>query len=327
MPIEDSHFAYRLLDGDMDFVRGLPLERLPTISAIIPSYNQAKYLPDTIDSVLAQNYPKLDIFVADGGSKDDSPKILEDYRQKHPDIFRYVSERDGGQKFAINKGLAATQGEIVAWINSDDVYYPETFWKIVTAFTFNRSALVIYGRNHYTDSDLNVLMEHQVRWAVSTKENRRRMMHQCLIPQPSLFFKRAAVEIGGNVDCAEVVDYEMWLRWQKQIPFFFFDEVLSKSRLHDDAKTVAESCQMMIKICDFVHRHYRMVPFTWTQAYVYHKRHGAVWMKKDPPPITKSIRWEATRLWYWLNLKYLPRAIGSYAKEIYRLLREGYQGY
>src|SRR5260221_5734556 len=146
-----KQFAYRPNPEELDLVKNLPAEQLPSISAVVPSYNQGEFIKETIDSILAQNYPRVEIFVADGGSIDGTVEILKAFRQRHPQIFSFDSAPDGGHVQGVNKGIANTSGEIVAWINSDDVYAPEAFWENATFFYFNRCAFVVYGRNHYVD--------------------------------------------------------------------------------------------------------------------------------------------------------------------------------
>jgi glycosyltransferase involved in cell wall biosynthesis len=96
----------------------------PTISLVTPSYNQAQFLEATIESVLSQNYPNLEYIIIDGGSTDGSVEILKKY-ENH--LAFWCSEPDGGQYDAINKGFARSSGEIMAWLNSDDMYFPWTF--------------------------------------------------------------------------------------------------------------------------------------------------------------------------------------------------------
>src|SRR3954464_13703841 len=94
---------------------------LPRISIVTPSFNQARFLPETIRSVLGQNYPDLEYVVIDGGSTDGSAEVI----RRHEDrLAQWVSEKDAGQYDAINKGFARTSGEIMGWLNSDDLYTP-----------------------------------------------------------------------------------------------------------------------------------------------------------------------------------------------------------
>src|SRR5690349_18748685 len=117
---------------------------LPKISIITPSLNQAKYLEQTIDSVLMQNYPSLEYIVVDGGSTDDSHKIIQKYARH---FSYYISERDNGQSNAINKGIKRATGEIINWLNSDDFLEPNCLKTIAEAFT-DPSINVVLGRSN-----------------------------------------------------------------------------------------------------------------------------------------------------------------------------------
>ncbi len=101
----ERSLSYGPNEVDIDVVKGLPVERLPKISAVIPSFNQARFLSETIESILSQNYPSLEIFVADGGSTDGSADILYEYASRYKNLFRYISEPDGGQYHGVNKQL------------------------------------------------------------------------------------------------------------------------------------------------------------------------------------------------------------------------------
>jgi len=115
---------------------------LPRVSIITPSYNQAQFLEQTICSVLGQNYPNLEYWVIDGGSTDGSAEIIQKYAGQ---LAGWVSEPDRGQAEGINKGLARATGEVVAWLNSDDLYYPDAIEAAVEALAANPQASFVFS--------------------------------------------------------------------------------------------------------------------------------------------------------------------------------------
>jgi len=316
--------TYRPTGADMDYVGSLPSEQLPKISVVIPSFNQAKYIAATLDSVVAQNYPNIEIYVADGGSTDGSLEIIADFAARHPDVVRYDSRPDGGHHHGVNKGIANTNGDIIAWINSDDVYLPDAFWKVATFFHFNRGAYIVYGRNDYVNEALEPVTEYPVDWSPLLREQKRRMMHFCLVPQPSLFFRRTAVLLCGALD-HKILDYELWMRWQQDLPFYFMDEKLSLSRLQKDAISVRAETDLLVGISEVVHRYYGMVPYRWAFSYAYNQAYGAAWARGEAPPVTRSIKFNAVRFWVLRNLAWMPRSIAKAARELHQLVRESWR--
>ncbi len=294
--------------AELAHVKALPPQDLPLISVVIPSLNQGSYLAETLASVVRQAYPRVEIFVADGGSTDNTLEVLASFNRQHSGLLRHISEPDGGQQHAVNKGIDATTGEIVAWINSDDVYLPDAFWKVVTFFYYNRGALIVYGRNHYTDENLRPVMEYPVDWSPLLGEQRRRMMHFCLPPQPSLFFKRMAVTLAGKLT-SHILDYELWLRWQEHLPFFFLDDFLSLSRLHAEAKTVSARRQLIDGICKTVHQYYNTVPYSWLLSRVYHDTYGNSWTRGESNPVTKTMKLKALVGWALYNVQLAPKVV------------------
>jgi len=128
----------------------------PRVSVVTPSYNQGRFIEETIRSVLLQGYPNLEYIIIDGGSTDDTVDIIRKYQDK---LAYWVSERDRGQAHAINKGFDRATGDIFAWINSDDYYYPGAFSAVGHAFSQYPEISLVHGYEHYVDEDGEFLRE------------------------------------------------------------------------------------------------------------------------------------------------------------------------
>ena len=317
----ERSLAFTPSESEIAELKKLPNEKLPRFSVVIPSFNQAVFLRQTLDSVLAQEYSNMEIFVADGGSTDGSVEILEEYFQKYPTLIRFDSRPDGGHCQGVNKGIVNTSGDIIAWINSDDVYLPNTFWKVATFFHYNRVAFVVYGRNRYVDRDLKPITDYPVDWSPLLSEQKRRMMHFCLVPQPSLFFRRMAVTLCGALD-SNIVDYELWMRWQNNLPFYFCDDYFSLSRLHDAAITANADHRLLRGICETVHQYYGAVPFSWAFKYAYIVVHGAAWARGESPTVGLKVRILARWYWFELNLRWFPRLVRREAQALFEWIRQ-----
>lgn len=208
----------------------------PKISIITPSYNQGKYLEDTILSVLGQNYPNLEYIIIDGGSTDNSIEIIKKYEHQ---LTYWISEKDNGQSDAINKGFAKATGEILAWLNSDDLYMPGVLNKITSYFKENlhQPVLLMGECIHFTD----FLGVNKV-WGsnVVKKHNESDLSNIDYVIQPSTFWNRTAFEITKGVETSlnYTFDWDMYLKMQQSnVQFTTLNSVLSMYRIHDSHKT------------------------------------------------------------------------------------------
>lgn len=190
---------------------------LPKISVVTPSYNQAKYIRATIDSVLSQNYPNLEYFVIDGGSSDGTIDILKSYGKK----IRWISEKDHGQTDAINKGLRLSHGEIMAYLNSDDIYLPGTLQRVGEYYAKTHAdwitgdCLVIDDQGRPFKA--NWLIAGYKRLLMQLYSRTTLMIADSMLPQPSTFWSRRAYQQIGefNSNYHYVMDYDYWLRLSK----------------------------------------------------------------------------------------------------------------
>jgi glycosyltransferase involved in cell wall biosynthesis len=209
--------------------------KVPKVSFVIPSFNQGRFIARTLDSIASQglDVDDFEVLVFDGGSTDNTVAVLK----THPLKTRWVSEKDGGQADAINRGLAAARGEIIAWINSDDVYEPGALRYVMQVFDSNQDVAVIYGRARLIDENDATIGEYPVLpWSYEA------LADSCFLCQPAVFFRRSAVNRYGPLDASlqYAMDYEYWLRIGRHTPFLFVDAILAASRIYADTKTLRD---------------------------------------------------------------------------------------
>ena len=210
---------------------------MPLVSIVTPSFNQARYLEQTIRSVFEQEYSHVEYFVIDGASQDGSVDIIRKYENR---LAYWVSEKDSGQAEAINKGLSRARGEIVAWLNSDDYYLPETIPSVVKAFESNPDVVLVYGDMLAVDENgqtTNLMKYGQLSLAD--------LLCFQIIGQPSVFFRRSALQQAGLLDTTFhfLLDHHLWIRIAQHGKMLHVPQVLSAARYHAEAKNVARAAE------------------------------------------------------------------------------------
>lgn len=211
---------------------------LPTVSIVTPAYNQAEFLRDTIESVLAQDYPNIEYVVLDDGSTDETPQILAEYG----DRFIWETHSNMGQTATINKGWAMTRGEIITWLNSDDTFYdPASVRQGVEYLIENPEVGIVFGDSMFTEADGT-----EIEPTRPVKDfTYERMVIGCENPisQPSAFIRRAVIEKVGDLDPKfyYFMDWDFWIRAGIHFKIEHVEAIWSTYRLHEDSKTVAQS--------------------------------------------------------------------------------------
>jgi len=208
----------------------------PRLSIVTPSYNQGEFIEETIRSVLLQGYPHLEYILIDGGSQDSTPDIVRRYE---PYLACWVSEPDGGQTDAINKGFARATGDIVAWLNSDDCYVPSTFRNILRWMCPTGGIIrpIVYGDCELVDAEGRFITRWHAK-PVSTKRLLAFWRGGYLIPQQTVFMSRHTLrDITLDPSLRYAMDWELYLRLSMRYPFFPIPEVLARFRMHGKAKT------------------------------------------------------------------------------------------
>lgn len=206
-----------------------------TLSIVTPNYNGADFLRETIESVLGQGYPALQYVIADGASTDGSRLIFEHYRD---DLTAMISEPDNGHADAINKGFALTDGEIMGWINSDDILHPGCLSQVAQVFETHPEVEWLTGR----PSTMNVRGEMEYVGGVRPWSRLRFLAGDHLwIQQESTFWRRSLWErAGGGLDTSFDVanDFELWARFFRHAPLYTVDRMLGCFRVRPGQRSV-----------------------------------------------------------------------------------------
>lgn len=223
----------------------------------------ARFLGETVESVLAQDWPYVDYLVMDGGSRDGTRELLEGYG----DRLRWVSEPDGGQADAVNRGLARTRGELVAFLNADDVYRPGAVRRAVEGFERNPGAAAVYGDGDFVDAAGATVRRYPVR-----DFDRERLMHECYVCQPAAFAARTAWDECGGLDTGlhYALDYDLWIRMSARRPLMRIPGTLATSRMHGDNKSLGRRGALYRESVAVAKRHFGYVPMTWLEPYGRH---------------------------------------------------------
>jgi glycosyltransferase involved in cell wall biosynthesis len=233
------------------------------ISVVTPSYNQGQFIGRTLESVSSQHGVVVEHVIFDGGSSDNTTSVLRSFDQG----IRWTSEPDHGQAHAVNKGLMATDGEIIGWLNSDDIYYPGALARVHAFFAANQDVDVVYGMADHIDVDDVPFEEYP------TEEwNPARLVQTCFICQPALFMRRRVVDKHGLLDESlnYCMDYEYWLRLAKAgVQFAYLREKLAGSRLYSDNKTLGASIAVHSEINSMLGAKFGNVPEDWLYKYAH----------------------------------------------------------
>lgn len=216
------------------------MKLLPTLSIVVPSFNQAHYLPETLQSLVDQDYPALEVIIQEAGSTDGSVAIAEDFVNRYPTIFKLFVEKDSGQADALNRGFTRTTGEILAFLNSDDTYLPGTLHRVAAELDPAQGRYVIMGRCLFTGEDSKYVgIEHPAEYINHFEHLAIWKRGFNTIPQPSVFWHRSVWERCGNLDVNEhhALDYDLFCRFSQHYRFHRIDELFSTYRMHDSSKS------------------------------------------------------------------------------------------
>ena len=225
--------------------------KYPKITVVTPSYNQGKYLEQTILSVLSQNYPNLEYIIMDGGSTDNSVEIIKKY-EKH--LTYWQSKPDGGQAAAINEGFKRASGEIYCWLNSDDRFTEDTLNVVAEYFNNNPKCLWCAGYGSMVHENNNIKSMTQPKMLDFDSLCN---WHVNYIFQPSVFWKKELWTKANGLDeeLENAMDFDLWLKFARVSKGGIIDEILSKALFHENMKTSKFSHITLIETALVLARH------------------------------------------------------------------------
>jgi glycosyltransferase involved in cell wall biosynthesis len=253
----------------------------PLVSIVTPCFNAVRFIEETIESVLAQDYPRIEYIVMDGGSTDGTVDILKRYQrsrltlgsQREP--LTWTSGKDGGAADAINRGFVRSHGEIFAYLNADDAYLPGAVTAAVRAFHANPDVDVVYGGGDWIDEAGERIGPYPVH-----DFDRALLARECFICQPASFIRRAAFESAGGMDpdLHLTFDYELWMRLARLHRMQRINEpepeALAVSRMHTSNKSLGQRDEVFRETFQILRKHYGYVPFQWVYAYLCYRADG-----------------------------------------------------
>ena len=203
------------------------------VSIVTPSFNQDRYLEETIQSVLSQDYPQIEYMIVDGGSTDSTVDVIKKYEHE---LAWWISEKDQGQTDAINKGFARAKGNILAWINSDDTFEPGAVTAAVKYLQDHPEVGMVYGDCNYINESGKLIGRFH------SAQTNYRLLRQGYthIPQQTMFFRAELWKEIGPLDPSFyfAMDYDLWTRIAARAPIKYVSQTWANFRLHTAGKTI-----------------------------------------------------------------------------------------
>lgn len=237
---------------------------LPLVSVVMPSLNQAPFLEVAVRSVLAQSYENVELVVADGQSTDGTLELLVQLQQEFGGRLRWVSQQDTGPAQAINTAIALAHGDIIGWLNSDDLYAEDAIAQAVDQFSKQPNYQMVYGLAQHIDASGNVLDTYPTRPPTTPLDA---FAEGSFICQPTVFMRRGALALVGALDenIKTAFDFELWMRFFKRFPhqIGMVRRMQAYSRLHAGCLTQRQRRQVAVEGMKVLSQHLNLVPPHW----------------------------------------------------------------
>ena len=252
----------------------------------------ADFLPATIESVLSQDYTRIEYIIMDGGSTDGTIELLKKYDGR----LRYITSRDGGPADAIDRGFAQAKGDILAWLNSDDTYEPGAVRSAAEFLMAHPEIDVAYGEGYWIDESGVRIGQYPTKQFDASA-----LKADCFICQPAAFIRsRAYRDCKLDPGLTLSFDYDLWIRMAAQRHrFAFIPQHLANSRMHSHCKTLEQREAVFQVSMDLLRRHYGYIPFAWVLSYATFRIDGRdQFFEPFRPSLLKYLASLPVGLWY-----------------------------
>jgi len=277
----------------------------PLVTIVTPCLNAARFVEQTIRSVLDQDYPRIEYIVMDGGSTDGTIDILKKYEH----ALHWESAPDRGTADAVNRGFALGKGEILAFLNADDLYHPHAVSTAVRALRENSEAAGVYGDAWWIEEQGTRIAPYPVR-----DFDRSLLERECFLCQPATFFRKTPFEsIGGlDPDLNLTFDYDFWLRLTRTFTMQRIDATLADSRMHHANKTLSQRDRVFRETFQVLKRNCGYIPFHWIYGYLCFRADARDQFFEPFRPSTLRYL-ESLPVGLWMNARAMSRYIAEWA--------------
>ncbi|HVM59986.1 MAG TPA: glycosyltransferase family 2 protein [Verrucomicrobiae bacterium] len=227
------------------------MKNLPLISIAVPSFNQGRFIRETLQSLVDQQYPNLEVIIQDGGSTDGAVEIAREFAEREPHIFKLFVEKDTGHAQAVNRAFRRANGEILGYLNTDDTLYPGCLHRVAQEISPSRGRNVVFGRCLFTgEGSPYVGAEHPSKFTSHFDHLAIWKRGYNTIPQPATFWHRRVYERCGGFDenHNHGLDYLQWCKFSRDFVFHGVDELWATYRMHSASVSANKTEQDWLEI-------------------------------------------------------------------------------
>ncbi len=268
----------------------------PLVTIVTPSYNQGRFIRATIESVLSQDYPHIEYIIMDGGSTDETAAVVREYAGR----LTWISEKDRGQSHAINKGFRMARGEIVAWLNSDDLILPGAVRTAVRYFEADSSIMAVYGEGYLIDREGAVTG----RFPHTQPFDLWRLVHLSdYVLQQTVYFRKRVFEEVGYLDenLHYAMDWDILIRIGKRYGLTYIPEYMGCLREYQEAKSFSGGAARIREIREVLRRHTGM---RYPPGYLVYglETYRRIWRQRIQAMTPRLLQWPSEKLQAWIMM-------------------------